>query len=86
MSNTITIITIVLCGLYILSPIDFIPEILVGPFGLVDDFIAGAFATSVGVLWNKRKKTPPVLKEPANWEMGQNCPPILKSEPPILLN
>jgi uncharacterized membrane protein YkvA (DUF1232 family) len=27
-----------LCFLYIISPIDLMPEIILGPFGLVDDF------------------------------------------------
>tara|TARA_R110002110_G_scaffold313201_4_gene526536 strand:+ start:319 stop:573 length:255 start_codon:yes stop_codon:yes gene_type:complete len=81
------IVIIVLCGIYILSPIDFLPEILLGPLGFLDDFIAGLFATTVALVWKEKKgNVPPVLKEPANWEMGQNCPPILKSEPPILLN
>lgn len=35
-----------LCGLYALSPVDVIPEMLLGPFGLVDDF--GAVVLGVG--------------------------------------
>ncbi len=31
-----------LCGAYVLSPIDFLPEALLGPVGLVDDLAAGA--------------------------------------------
>ncbi len=30
-----------LCLLYIISPIDFLPEAILGPIGLIDDFIAG---------------------------------------------
>lgn len=30
----------VLCGIYVISPVDMIPEIALGPFGLIDD--AGA--------------------------------------------
>jgi uncharacterized membrane protein YkvA (DUF1232 family) len=32
-----------LAALYVLSPVDFIPEILLGPLGLVDDVGAAAF-------------------------------------------
>jgi uncharacterized membrane protein YkvA (DUF1232 family) len=73
------IIIIVLCGIYILSPIDFLPEILMGPLGLVDDFIAGLFATTVALVWKEKKgNVPPVLEE--------ELPPILNNEPPLLLN
>ena len=72
------IIIIVLCGIYILSPIDFLPEILMGPLGLVDDFIAGLFATTVALVWKEKKgNVPPVLEE--------QLPPILNNEPPILI-
>jgi uncharacterized membrane protein YkvA (DUF1232 family) len=30
----------VFCGIYVLSPIDFIPELVAGPFGLFDDAVA----------------------------------------------
>jgi uncharacterized membrane protein YkvA (DUF1232 family) len=30
-----------LCILYIVSPIDLLPEAFLGPFGLIDDFVAG---------------------------------------------
>jgi uncharacterized membrane protein YkvA (DUF1232 family) len=33
-------IRIILAGLYILIPFDFIPELLLGPFGIVDDVAA----------------------------------------------
>ena len=32
--------TAAICGAYVLSPIDPVPEILFGPFGLFDDIIA----------------------------------------------
>jgi uncharacterized membrane protein YkvA (DUF1232 family) len=32
--------TAALCGAYALSPIDALPEILLGPFGVVDDLLA----------------------------------------------
>jgi uncharacterized membrane protein YkvA (DUF1232 family) len=74
------IIIIVLCGIYILSPIDFLPEILLGPLGLLDDFVAGLFATTVALVWKEKKgNVPPVLEE--------ELPPILNNnEPPLLLN
>jgi uncharacterized membrane protein YkvA (DUF1232 family) len=46
--------TLVLAGLYIVSPIDFIPEIIAGPFGLVDD--AAAFAVIIALLAGARSK------------------------------
>jgi hypothetical protein len=83
------IIIIVLCGIYILSPIDFLPEILLGPLGLLDDFVAGLFATTVALVWKDKKgNVPPVLEK--------ELPPILnpkphtimpvEAEPPLLLN
>ena len=73
------IIILVLCGVYILSPIDFLPEIFLGPLGLLDDFIAGLFATTVALVWKEKKgNVPPVLEE--------QLPPILNNEPPLLLN
>jgi len=72
------LITIILCGIYILCPIDFIPEAFLGPFGLIDDFVAGLFAAAVGLLWKQRKgDVPPILTE--------GIPPILNKEPPMLL-
>lgn len=32
--------TAALCGAYVLSPVDLMPEVLLGPFGLPDDIIA----------------------------------------------
>ena len=29
------------CGVYVLSPIDLMPEVVLGPFGLLDDLGAG---------------------------------------------
>lgn len=37
---------VALCGLYAISPVDVLPEILLGPFGLVDDL--GAVVLGVG--------------------------------------
>jgi uncharacterized membrane protein YkvA (DUF1232 family) len=34
-------LTILGCAIYVLSPIDFVPEAFLGPFGLADDAIAG---------------------------------------------
>ena len=38
---------VALCGAYVLSPIDIMPEIVMGPFGCVDDLAAavGGFFT-----------------------------------------
>ncbi len=36
------------CGIYIISPIDLMPEAVLGPFGLIDDF--GALVAGVASL------------------------------------
>ena len=43
----IIILGIVLCCLYIISPVDLLPEIAVGPFGLIDDAAVLAFMISL---------------------------------------
>ena len=40
----------VFCVLYVLSPVDLLPEALLGPFGLPDDVVAGLIA------WRNFKK------------------------------
>ena len=37
---------VALCAAYVISPVDILPEIALGPFGLVDDF--GALVMGVG--------------------------------------
>ena len=43
----VKIAIVALCGAYVLSPIDIMPEIIMGPFGMVDDLGAavGGFLT-----------------------------------------
>lgn len=38
-------VVVVLCVLWLISPVDLLPELLLGPFGLVDDGFALAVAT-----------------------------------------
>ena len=33
---------VALCAVYAISPVDILPEIVLGPFGLFDDFVAAA--------------------------------------------
>lgn len=49
---------IILSLIYILSPIDFIPEILVGPLGLIDDLGVVLFLILFAFYreYNRRKK------------------------------
>ena len=47
-------LTLAMAALYIVSPVDMIPEILTGPFGLVDD--AAAFAVIITILVGARAK------------------------------
>lgn len=41
-------LTIALCAVYVLSPVDLVPESLLGPFGLPDDLVAILVAVKVG--------------------------------------
>lgn len=43
----IIILGIVLCCLYIISPVDLLPEIAVGPLGFIDDAAVLAFMISL---------------------------------------
>ena len=43
----IIILGIVLCCLYIISPVDLLPEIVVGPLGFIDDAAVLAFMISL---------------------------------------
>jgi uncharacterized membrane protein YkvA (DUF1232 family) len=51
---------VVLCGLYAISPIDALPEVALGPFGLVDDLaaMAAGIGTAVATIKAQRKKHP----------------------------
>jgi hypothetical protein len=47
------------CGAYILSPVDLLPEALMGPFGLIDDagaLFAGIFAASSAIKAGKARQ------------------------------
>ncbi len=51
---------VVLCALYAVSPVDVLPEIVMGPFGLVDDaaaIIAGV-GTAMATIKAQREKHP----------------------------
>jgi hypothetical protein len=47
------------CGAYILSPVDLVPELVTGPFGLIDD--AGALVAGIcaarAALTSQRKRS-----------------------------
>ena len=51
---------VVLCGLYAISPVDAMPEIVLGPFGLLDDLaaVAAGVGTAVATIRAQRKKHP----------------------------
>ena len=47
------------CGAYILSPVDLVPELVTGPFGLIDDagaLVAGMCAARAA-LTSQRKRS-----------------------------
>lgn len=43
-------VVVVLCVLYVISPVDLLPEVILGPFGLADDGLALVFATFAALL------------------------------------
>jgi len=51
---------VVLCGLYAISPIDALPEIALGPFGLFDDLaaVAAGVCAAMSTIKAQRKKHP----------------------------
>ena len=36
----VKVVLVLLCVLYVVSPVDLLPEAVLGPFGLPDDFVA----------------------------------------------
>lgn len=48
---------VALCGAYAISPVDALPEILLGPFGLVDDLAAVVLGvgTAVSTIQNRKR-------------------------------
>ena len=50
---------VALCAAYVISPVDAMPEIVLGPFGAVDDFmalVAGVGTAAAAINARKRKK------------------------------
>jgi uncharacterized membrane protein YkvA (DUF1232 family) len=56
------IVIIVLAVLYVLSPVDMIPEIIAGPLGLTDDAAAIAVASALFLAARNRSKDPVVVE------------------------
>jgi len=50
-------VALILAGLYLLSPVDLIPEALIGPLGLVDDFLVVVLGLIPGLLRRRRQRT-----------------------------
>ena len=48
-------IVAIFCGIYCISPIDIVPEAVLGPFGLIDDL--GALVTGIAAARMAMKKT-----------------------------
>ena len=47
------------CGVYVLAPVDIMPEAMLGPFGLIDDFgaaVAGIAAAGAAMRAGKARK------------------------------
>ena len=47
---------VALCAAYVISPVDILPEIVLGPFGLVDDFVARSAGRRDGDCDDQRRK------------------------------
>ena len=49
---------VALCGVYAISPVDILPEIVLGPFGLVDDLAAvvAGVGTAVSTIQAQKRK------------------------------
>jgi uncharacterized membrane protein YkvA (DUF1232 family) len=59
---------VALCTIYVISPLDVLPEGFLGPFGLVDDFGAAVLGVTTALATiNARKQKKSQLPEP-----GQN--------------
>ncbi len=53
--KTWVIIGIVCCGIYIISPLDIVPEIALGPLGVIDDAgVLGFMLFLIKTLWGMR--------------------------------
>lgn len=50
-------VALVVAVVYILSPVDFIPEVLLGPLGLTDDVVALALVAKLG--WSATRPVAP---------------------------
>lgn len=56
---------VALCAAYAISPVDVFPEVLLGPFGLVDDFAAVVMGVGTAAATiNARKKKKPGYIDP----------------------
>lgn len=56
--------TAALCGAYVLSPVDVLPEALLGPFGLPDDVIALILGfISARSAWSAGNEDPPAHEQ-----------------------
>ena len=50
---------VALCGAYALSPVDVLPEIVLGPFGLVDDLgaVVAGVGTAISTIQAQKRKS-----------------------------
>jgi uncharacterized membrane protein YkvA (DUF1232 family) len=57
---------VVLCGVYVISPVDIMPEIILGPAGIFDDFAAGVAGvlTAMSTIKAQRQKKAAAYNDP----------------------
>ncbi len=53
-------VALIIAAVYVLSPVDVIPEVLLGPLGLTDDVVALALITKLG--WSAFRPAEPDQK------------------------
>lgn len=56
MSNRLSVwqwVALFVALVYVVSPVDFVPEIILGPFGIVDDFAAVGLITGLLLAWRR---------------------------------
>lgn len=61
--SLVSLIWILLAVVYCVAPVDFIPEVVVGSLGLIDD---------AGVVWFVLNKTKPDIDKYSEWRAAQN--------------
>ena len=83
--KTWLIIGIVCCCIYILSPLDLLPEIALGPFGVIDDAgVLGFMLFLIKSLWGLRDSEERLQGEPPTVQVVEVDDEPRTGDPPKL--